>query len=201
MARLPEMAMENLRRGRRHTIDLMYREGRSIGTRRMKRLWRTEGLLVPQKRVKRRRIGHGLNGIVRRRATMKDEVWGMDFIQDRTADGRPFRVLVVLDEHTRECLALEVRRTVRGEDIVMVLDELMAIRYAPAHVRSDNGPELVSRAVKAWCEERDKGVPYIDPGSPWNYGSVESFNGKQRDELRNGETLYALQDAKVLFEH
>jgi len=98
----------------------------------MKRLWRQEGLLVPQKRVKRRRIGTGENGIVRRRATRKNKVWGMDFVQDRTADGRPFRVLVVLDEYTRECLAIEVHRHLRGEDIVAVLDELTAIRGAPA---------------------------------------------------------------------
>lgn len=116
-----ELAIENPRRGRRYVMDLLHKEGWSIGTRRMKRLWRTEGLLVPQKRVKRRRIGTGETGIVRRRATMKNEVWGMDFIQDRTADGRPFRLLVALDEHTRECLALEVRRTFRGEDIVTVL--------------------------------------------------------------------------------
>lgn len=198
MARMRELAIENPRRGRRYVMDLLHNEGWSIGTRRMKRLWRTEGLLVPQKRVKRRRIGTGENGIVRRRATVKNEVWGMDFIQDRTADGRPFRLLVVLDEHTRECPAIEVRRTFRGAEIVMVLDELTAIRGAPAHIRSDNGPELVSRAVKAWCEESGTGALYIDPGSPWQNGIVESFNGRLRDELLSSEIFDTLAEARHL---
>lgn len=198
VARMRELAVENPRRGRRYVMDLLHQEGWSIGTRRMKRLWRAEGLLVPQKRVKRRRIGTGLNGIVRRRATRKNEVWGMDFIQDRTADGRPFRLLVVLDEHTRECLAIEVRRTFRGEQIVTVLDELTAIRGAPAHIRSDNGPELVSRAVKAWCEESGTGALYIDPGSPWQNGIVESFNGRLRDELLSSEIFDTLAEARYL---
>jgi transposase InsO family protein len=198
VARMRELAMENPRRGRRYVMDLLHREGWSIGTRRMKRLWRTEGLLVPQKRVIRRRIGAGENGIVRRRATMKDQVWGMDFIQDRTADGRPFRMLVVLDGHTRECLTIEVRRTFRGEDIVRVLDELRAIRGAPAHIRSDNGPELVSRVVKGWCEEGGTGALYIDPGSPWQNGIVESFNGRLRDELLSSEVFDTLAEARYL---
>lgn len=198
VSRMRELAVENPRRGRRYVMDLLHKEGWSIGTRRMKRLWRTEGLLVPQKRVKRRRIGAGENGIVRRRASMKDEVWGMDFIQDRTADGRPFRMLVVLDEHTRECLMIEVRRTFRGEDIVVVLDELTAIRGAAAHLCSDNGPELVSRAVKGWCKEGGTGALYIDPGSPWQNGIVESFNGRLRDELLSSEIFDTLAEARYL---
>ncbi len=129
---------------------------------------------------------------------MKYEVWGMDFIQDRTADGGPFRLLVVLDEHTRECLALEVRRTFRGEDIVMVQDELTSIRGVPAHIRSDNGPELVSRVVKAWCEEGGTGTLYINPGSPWQNGIVESFNGRLRDELLSSEIFDTLAEARYL---
>lgn len=198
VARMRELAIENPRRGRRYVMDLLHKEGWSIGTRRMKRLWRTEGLLVPQKRVKRRRIGTGETGIVRRRATMKNEVWGMDFIQDRTADGRPFRLLVALDEHTRECLALEVRRTFRGEDIVTVLDELTAIRGAPAHLRSDNGPEFISAAVRAWCAESGTGTLLIDPGSPWQNGIVESFNGRLRDELMSSEIFDTLAEARYL---
>jgi transposase InsO family protein len=166
----------------------------------MKRLWRKEGLLVPQKRVKRRRIGTGENGIKRRRASMKNEVWGMDFVQDRTADGRPFRMLVVLDEHTRECLAIEVARNFRGEDIVAVLDELTAIRGAPAHLRADNGPEMISKAVKAWCAESGTGTLYIDPGSPWQNGIVESFNGRLRDELLSSEIFDRLAEARYLID-
>jgi transposase InsO family protein len=193
-----ELAVLNPRRGRKHIMDLLHRENWAIGTRLMKRLWRVEGLLVPQKRVKRRRIGTGENGIMRRRATRRNEVWGMDFVQDKTADGRPFRMLVVLDEHTRECLAIEVRRNLRGEDIVAVLDELTAIRGAPAHIRADNGPEMISKAVRAWCAESGTGALYIDPGSPWQNGIVESFNGRLRDELLSSEIFATLAEARLL---
>ncbi len=119
---------------------------------------------MPQKRVKRRRIGTGENWIKRRRASIKNEGWGMDFVQDRTADVRPFRMMVVLDEYTRECPAIEVARHFRGGDIVAVLDELTAIRGAPAHIRADNGPEVISKAVKTWCDEGGTGTLYIDLG-------------------------------------
>ncbi len=166
VARMRELAVANPRRGRRHIMDLLHKERWSVGARLMKLLWRREGLLVPQKRVKRRRIGTGENGIKRRRASMRNEVGGIDFEQDRTADGRPFRMLVVLDEYTRECLAKIVARHFRGEDIVAVMDELTAIPGAPAHLRAD-GPEMISKAVKAWCAESGTGTLYIDPGSPW----------------------------------
>lgn len=200
VTRMRELAVANPRRGRRYIMDLLRKERWSVGARLMKRLWRQEGLLVPQKRVKRRRIGTGENGIVRRRATRKNEVWGMDFVQDRTVDGRPFRMLVVLDECTRECLAIEVHRHLRGEDIVAVLDELTAIRGAPAHIRADNGPEMISKAVKAWCEESGTGALYIDPGSPWQNGIVESFNGRLRDELLSSEIFDTLAEARYLID-
>ena len=200
VARMRELAVANPRRGRRYVMDLLRKERWSVGARLMKRLWRQEGLLDPEKRVKRRRIGTGENGIVCRRATRKNEVWGMDFVQDRTADGRPFRMLVVLDEYTRECLAIEVHRNLRGEDIVAVLDELTTIRGAPAHVRADNGPEMISKAVKAWCEESGTGALYIDPGSPWQNGIVESFNGRLRDELLSSEIFDTLAEARYLID-
>jgi transposase InsO family protein len=195
-----ELALEHPRRGRRHIMDLLRKERWSVGARLMKRLWRQESLLVPRKRVKRRRIGTGENGIKRRRSSMRNEVWGMDFVQDRTADGRPFRMLVVLDEYTRECLAIEVARNFRGEDIVAVLDELTAIRGAPAHLRADNGPEMISKAVKACCAESGTGTLYIDPGSPWQNGIVESFNGRLRDELLSSEIFDTLAEARYLID-
>jgi DNA-binding transcriptional MerR regulator len=133
VAWMRELAVANLRSRRRHIMDLLHKERLSVGVRLMKRLWRREGLLVPQKRVKRRRIGTDEDGIKRRRASIKNDVWGMDFVQDRTADGRPFRMLVVLDEYTRECLAIDRARNFRDEDIVAVMDELTAIRGAPGH--------------------------------------------------------------------
>ena len=160
----------------------------------MKRLWRQEGRLVPEKRVKRRRIGTGENGIVRRRATRRNEVWYVDFVQDWTADGRPPRLLVVLDEYTREGLAIEVRRRLRGKDVVAVLDELIAIRGAPVHLPVDNGPEMISKAVKEWCAASGTDAFYIHPGSPWQNGIVESFNGRLRDELLSSEICATLAD-------
>ena len=198
VARMRELAVANPRRGRRYIMDLLRKERWSVGARLMKRLWRQEGLLVPPKRVKRRRIGTGENGIVRRRAMRRNEVWGMDFVQDRTADGRPFRMLVVLDEYTRECLAIEVRRRLRGEDVVAVLDALTAIRGAPVHLRADNGPEMISRAVKEWCAASGTDALYIDPGSPWQNGIVESFNGRLRDELLSSEIFATLDEARLL---
>ncbi len=190
--------MANPYRGWRYILDLLHGEGWRIGARSMKRLWRAEVLLVPQRRRKRRRIGTGENGIERRRATAPNEVWGMDFVQDRTADARLFRMLSVLDEHTRECLALKVGRHFRGEDLVTVLDELTAIRGAPAHVRNDNGPEFVSVALRRWCAESATVTLHIDPGSPWQNGIVESFNGRLRDELRSSEIFETLAEARYL---
>ena len=200
VARMRDLAMANLRRGRHYIMRLLRKERLSVGTRLMKRLWRTEGLLVPRKRVKRRRIGTGENGIVRRRATRSNEVWGMDFVQDWTADGRPLRMLVVLDEYTRKCLAIEVRRRLRGKDVVAVLDELTAIRGAPAHLRADNGPEMISKAVKEWCASSGTDALYIDPRSPWQNGIVESFNGRLRDELLSSEIFDTLAEARYLID-
>ena len=173
VARMRELAVANPRRGRRYIMDLLRKERWSVGARLMKRLWRQEGLLVPQKRVKRRRIGTGENGIVRRRATRRNEVWGMDFVQDWTADGRPLRMLVVLDE-------------------------LTAIRGAPVHLRADNGPEMISKAVKEWCASSGTDALYIDPGSPWQNGIMESFNGRLRDELLSSEIFATLDEARLL---
>ncbi|MEY4005933.1 MAG: hypothetical protein RLZZ221_2029 [Verrucomicrobiota bacterium] len=198
VARMRDLVMENPRRGRRYIMDLLHREDWTVGNRLMKRLWRAERLLVPQQRRKRRRIGTGENGIKRRHATRRNQVWGMDFVQDRTADGRPFRMLVVLDEYTRECLTIEVQRNFRGEDVVAFLDELTAIRGAPTHLRSDNGPEFISAAVKRWCEESGTGTLYIDPASPWQNGIVESFNGRLRDELLSSEIFDTLAEARYL---
>jgi putative transposase len=169
-------ALEHPRRGRRHIMDLLRKERRLVGARLIKRLWRREGLLVPQKREKRRRIGTGVNGIKRRQASMKNEVWGMDLVQDRTADGRPFRMLVVLDE-------------------------LTAIRGAPAHLRADNGPEMISRAVKACCTESGTGTlslhrPRVTVAEP----HVESFNGRLRDELLSSEIFDTLAEARYLID-
>lgn len=198
MARMRCLAQANPCRGRKHILDLLHGEGWRVGTRLMKRIWRAEGLLVPQRRRKRRRIGTSDCGIMRHKATMKNEVWGLDFIHDTTVSGRSLKMLVVLDEYTRECLAIEVERTFRGADVVAVLDELTAIRGAPVHIRSDNGPELVSKVVRSWCTHAGTGTLFIEPGAPWQNGIVESFNGRLRDELLSSETFETLAEAKYL---
>jgi putative transposase len=196
VARMRALAMANPRRGWRYILDLLHGEGWRIGSTSMKRLWRAEGLLVPQPRRKRWRIGTGENGIMRRGATARNEVWGMDFVQDRIADARPFRMLSVLDEHARERLVLKVVRHFRGEDIVTVLDELTAIRGAPAHVRSDNGLEFVSAAMRRCCAESGTVTLYINPGSPWQNGITESINSWLRDELLSSEMFETLAEAR-----
>jgi putative transposase len=146
VARMREIAMANAHRGRHYIMDLLRKERWSAGARLIKRLRRREGLLVPEIRVKRRRIDTGKNGVVRHRAAMKNEVWAMDFVRDRTAHGRPSRMLVVLDE-------------------------LTAIRGAPAHIRADNAPKMISNALKALCKESGTGTHYLDPGHRGRTGS------------------------------
>ncbi len=158
MGRLRELAVAHRRRGRLYVMALLHKECCSVGAKLMKRLWRQTGLLVFQGRIKRRRIGTGESGIKCRRASMKNEAWVMDFVQDRTADGRPFRMLVAPDEYTRECLPIEVSMRFRGEDILSI-------------------PEMISKAMKVWCVENGTGTLYIEPGSPWQKGIMESFNG------------------------
>jgi putative transposase len=147
---------------------------------------------------KKRRLGTSANGSQRRVATRPDEVWSYDFVSDQTNDGRRLKLLCVVDEFTRECLALEVRRSFRGKDVIVVLAGLMALRGVPAHLRSDNGPEFVARAVQTWLKAHRVGPLYIAPGSPWENAYVESFNSRLRDEHLNREEFASLLEAQVL---
>jgi transposase InsO family protein len=169
-----------------------------VGTRLMKRLWRREGPLVPQRQRKRRQVGTADCGILRRKATMKNEVCRLDFIHDTTVGGRILKMLVVLDEYTCEWLAIKVERTFRAADVVAVLDELTAIRGAPVQIRRDNGPELVSRVIRNWCVHTGTGTLFIEPGALWQNGVAESFNGRLRDELLSSEAFETMAEAKYL---
>ena len=153
---------------------------------------------MPQIRRKKRRIGSAESGILRKQSTRKNEVWGLDFIFDRTADGRPIKMLVVLDEYTRENIALEVSRKLKSHDVIMVLDELTAIRGAPENIRSDNGSEFIADVMKEWCKESGTNTLYIEPGAPWQNGIVESFNSRLRDELLSSEIFTTLAEAQLL---
>jgi transposase InsO family protein len=179
---------------------LLHREGWRVNHKRVERIWRREGLKVPKKQPKRGRLWLNDGSCVRLRPERKDHVWSYDFVQGRTHDGRAFRMLTVIDEHTRECLAIDVARKLKSDDVLERLAWLMATRGVPGHVRSDNGAEFTAKAVREWLGKVGVKTLYIEPGSPWENGYIESFNGKLRDELLNGEIFYTLKEAKVLIE-
>ena len=166
-----------------------------MNAKRIYRLWRREGLKVPKKTVKRKRLGSASGGIVRRQAEYRNHVWSVDFIFDRTSNGRPLKVLVVIDEYTRECLALEVGRRFTSDDFIALLTDLLAIRGAPKFIRSDNGPEFIANRVRGFLEKIEVGTSYIEPGSPWQNGYVESFNSRLRDECLACEEFTTVSEA------
>ena len=178
--------------------DLLGREGWRVNHKAIRHVWREEGLRVPQHRRKRRRTGDSTSGITRMQCARKNDVWSMDFIFDRTVDGRQVKIFAIIDEYTRECLSLNVSRHFQACDVVVVLDELLARRGAPAHLRSDNGPEFVARAVSNWCKECKTVALFIEPGAPWQNAFVESFNSRIRDELLSSEVFESLAEATYL---
>ncbi len=153
---------------------------------------------MPRRQCKKRRLGTSENGSQRRVASRPNEVWSYDFVSDQTSDGRRLKVFCVVDECTRECLALEVQRSFRAQDVITVLAALIAQRGVPAHLRSDNGPEFVAQAVQTWLKAHAVGPLYIAPGSPWENADVESFNSRLRDEHLNREAFASLLEAQVL---
>lgn len=161
-------------------------------------MWRREGLKVPQKRRKRRRLGNSDNACARRKAEHKDHVWCWDFVFDRTTGGSPLKWLSIVDEYTRECLALKVDRSITSEDAIATLAELFAMRGVPRCVRSDNGPEFVAEAIRRWLAQVNVETLYIEPGSPWENGYAESFHSRLRDEFLAMEEFESLAVAKKL---
>ena len=196
--RLHELAQAHPRHGYRMMTAHLRGEGWRVNRKRVYRLWRREGLKVNKKQHKRRRVGSSESGIVRHQARHKDHVWAWDFIHDRTEDGRPLKWLSVVDEYTRECLALETARSMRSNDVIDVLIELLHVRGVPGHVRSDNGPEFVARALRRWLASANVGTLYIEPGAPWQNGYAESFHSRLRDELLDRELFTSLAEAKHL---
>ena len=179
---------------------MLRREGWAVNHKRVERIWRQEGLKVPKKQPKRGRLWLNDGSCVRLRAEHEDHVWSYDFVADRTAGGRAFRMLTVIDEHTRECLAIDVARRLRSDDVLERLAWLMATRGVPEHVRSDNGAEFTARTVRDWMGKVGVKTLFIEPGSPWENGYIESFNGKLRDELLARERFDTLKEARVLIE-
>ena len=153
----------------------------------MYRIWKQEGLKVSTKQRKRRRLGNSDGGCIRHRATHKNHVWAWDFVHDRTLNGAPLKWLALVDEHTRECLALDVARSIKADNLVDVLRKLFEQRGLPEHIRSDNGPEFISKTLREWLGVTGVNTLYVEPGSPWENGYIESFNSKFRDEFLNTE--------------
>lgn len=186
------------RAGYRTAAKHLRREGWKITDKRVQRLWREEGLKVPQKQKKKRRLGRSENSSQRQRASAPNEVWSYDFVLDRTSDGRRLKFLCMVDEFTRECLAIFVGRRIGALEVIAVLAALVQERGAPKHMRSDNGPEFIAVAVRRWLENQGIATLYIQPGSPWENAYCESFNSRLRDGLLNREEFASELEAKVL---
>ena len=195
-----ELAALYGRYGTPRITAMLRTEGWTVNHKRVERIWDEEGLKVPQKQPKRGRLWLNDGSCIRLRPEKKDHVWAYDFVSGCTHDGVPFRMLILVDEYTRECLAIDVARKLTSDDVLERLAWLMATRGVPGHIRSDNGPEFTATVVRNWLEKLGVKTLFIEPGSPWENGYVESFNGKLSDELLNREIFYSLVEAKVLIE-
>lgn len=193
-----ELVRKHPRYGYRRVWVLLRRSGWQVSRKRIHRLWRQEGLRVPRKVKRRRRLGNSENSCIRHRAERPDHVWAWDFVHERTSDGRPLKWLTIVDEFTRECLMLKVARRLSSLEVIDALAELARYRGLPGYIRSDNGPEFIAEAVRKWLERANVKTLYIEPGAPWENGYGETFNGKLRDELLNTEIFTSLLEAKVL---
>lgn len=193
-------ASEYGRYGYRRIAVFLRDEGWQVNHKRIERIWRREGLQVPKKQPKRGRLWLNDGSCVRLRPCWRNHVWSYDFVTARTHEGKAFRMLTVIDEFTRECLAIEVARSLKTEDVMHCLADLFVDRGVPDFIRSDNGPEFTSNAIREWLSRTGAKTLFIEPGSPWENGYNESFNGKLRDELLNGEIFYTLGEARVIIE-
>jgi putative transposase len=198
--RIIELASRFGRYGYRRITALLREEGWKVNHKRVERIWRSEGLKVPKKQPKRGRLWLNDGSCVRLRPERRNHVWSYDFVYERTYDGRQLRLLTIIDEYTRECLAIKVGRSLSSKDVITTLAKLFIEKGVPEHMRSDNGPEFTAKAVRSWLERLRVKTLFIEPGSPWENGYIESFNGKLRDELLNGEIFYTVKEARVLVE-
>ncbi len=188
------------RYGYRRITALPRQAGWEVNAKRVERIWRREGLKVPMKQPRKGRRWLNDGSCIRLRPERANHVRAYDFVEHRTHDGRKFRMLCVVDEFTREALAILVKRMLNSSDVLEVLAELMLARGTPSHIRSDNGPEFAALAVREWLGNLGVNTAFIEPGSPWENGCVESFNSKLRDELLDGEIFYSLKEAEILID-
>jgi len=183
---------------RRITALLNNERGWKMNHKRVERIWRREGFKVPNKQPKRGRLWLNDGSCIRLKSEYKDHVWSYDFMIDRTADGKAFKILKIIDEFTRECMAILVARKIKNQEVIDILFNLFIFRGILEHIRSDNGPELTAKAVRQWLNKLGVKTLFIEPGSPWENGYIESFNGKMRDELLDREIFTTLDETKVL---
>jgi putative transposase len=200
-SRMSELSRDNPRYGYRRVWALLRREGWEVNKKRVLRLWREQGLKVPKKQHKSRRLlGGDENGVTKRRAEYPGHVWSYDFAMDSTEDGRRLKVMPVVEEYTRECLSLEGERSIKAEDVMSTLHRLFIERGEPDYIRSDNGPEFIAEALKKWLAASGVKTLYIEPGAPWENAYSESFISRMRDELLERELFANLKEAQVLLE-
>ena len=198
--RIIALATQYGRDGYRRITGLLRGEGWRVNRKRVERLWRREGLKVPQKQPELGRLWLTDGSCVRCRPAYRLHVWAYDFLTARTHDGRPLKILTVVEEYSRECLAIVVARRLRSTEVLETLAELFVTHGVPAHIRSDNGPGFTATLIRLWLDALQVQTLFIEPGSPWENGYVESFNGKLRDELLDREIFYTLTEAKILIE-
>ena len=200
-ADIVELARQYGRYGYRKIAELLRTTaGWVVNDKRVERVWRCEGLKVPAKQPKRGRLWLADGSCVRLRAERPNHVWSYDFVEDRTHEGRKYRMLNVIDEFTHEAMAIRVDRRLKSTDVIDVLSDLFILRGVPGHIRSDNGPEFIAKAVQEWIAAVGAKTAYIAPGSPWENGFIESFNARLRDELLDGEIFYSLAEARIVIE-
>ena len=201
VAEIIELAEKYGRYGYRMITGLLRLNGWKVNHKRVERIWRREGLKVPKKQPKRSRLWLNDGSCIRLRPQYKNHVWSYDFITEKTADGRAFRTLNIIDEYSRECLCILVARHITVNDVIRVLSTLFITVGIPEHIRSDNGPELTAKDLREWLNDLEVKTLFIEPGSPWENGYIESFNGKFRNELLDREIFTTLMEAKVLIEN
>jgi len=193
-----QLAAQYGRYGYRRITALLQEAGWSVGVDRVQRIWRREGLKVPKKQRPRGRLWLNDGSCVRLRPERRNHVWSYDFVEAQTHDGRKVRLMTLIDEFTRECLAIRVARRINGMGVIEAMADAMIVHGVPEYIRSDNGPEMTAKIVRKWLASVGAKTLYIEPGSPWENGYCESFNGKLRDELLNGEIFYSLKEAKIV---